>query len=90
MTRFLKSAPIWSAYGKEARRSLKMSDRIEVLIELVRDRPFLYNKADSGYKDAILWRNAWEAIAKEAGFKDSKHLRTQNTLLHLSIPINNS
>ena len=63
-----------------------MSDRIEVLIELVRDRPYLY-KADSDYKDAILRLNAWEAIAKEAGFKDGKHLRIQNTLLHFSIPI---
>ena len=58
-----------------------MSDRVEVLIELVWDRLYLYIKADRDYKDAILRDNAGEAIDKEAGIKDGKHLRIQNTLL---------
>ena len=37
----------------------------EVLINLVRDYPWLYNKLHPSYKDAIKKQNSWEEIAKQ-------------------------
>lgn len=37
---------------------------IELLINLVREKEFLYNKGDKRYKDVILKTNAWKEIAE--------------------------
>ncbi|KAI1706606.1 alcohol dehydrogenase transcription factor myb/SANT-like domain-containing protein [Ditylenchus destructor] len=43
---------------------------IHALIESVRNRPMLWDKADNDYKKAIKKSEIWEVIAKESGFKD--------------------
>ena len=47
---------------------------MEHLIELVRERPFLYNPQEAGYKDSTLQKNAWAAIAKDVGLPRGKYL----------------
>lgn len=36
----------------------------EVLISLVREYPYLYNKQDRRYKDTVVKENAWKSISE--------------------------
>lgn len=36
----------------------------EFLIELYRERPFLYDKKNSSFKDCLIKQNAWNEISK--------------------------
>ena len=47
---------------------------MEHLIELVRERPFLYDLQEADYKDSTPQKNAWAAIAKEVGLPSGKYL----------------
>ena len=50
---------------------MKFSHKIyEKLIDLVRERPSLYNCQLTEYKDHQLQKNAWKIIAEEMGLED--------------------
>lgn len=68
----------------EVNRSREMSateDIDDLLIDLVRLRPYLYNIKDRRYKDNKLKENAWEAVGEMLSISGKKNLYTMSTLL---------
>ena len=45
-------------------------EQTEQLIELVRERPYLYDVRDPDHADSTMVANAWMAITEKMGLKD--------------------
>ena len=56
------------------------AEQVEMLIGLVRNKLYLYDPPHRSYKDLILAKNTWEAIAKQAIFKDVNKRDCLNSL----------
>ena len=42
----------------------------ESLIELVKEKPYLFDPREKGYKDTVLVHQTWVAIAQKMGVED--------------------